>query len=141
EGSIARTAIELVAESIQRFISPVGMLGQNGSLISGNSDASLRLINNHIYGWITLLKNSLRELPQYYLKYNGYPDTWHAGINLPMMSIEDSEQKLAIANLLAETKAGTVNEIRELCGLEGISAEDMDSMTAEWNRLKEVEVI
>ncbi|HJJ36578.1 MAG TPA: hypothetical protein O0X27_05340 [Methanocorpusculum sp.] len=136
EGSIARTAIELVAESIQQFISPVGMLGQNGALISGNSDASLRLINNHIYGWITLLKNTLRELPNYYLRHNGYPDTWHADINLPMMSIEDSERKLAIAKLLAETKAGTVNEIRELCGLEGISTDEMDDMTAEWTRLE-----
>ena len=78
EGSLAKIGIELAAQTIQDYISPVGMLGKDGLLISGNSNASLKLINNHNQGWIRLLKNHLRNLPNYYLQHNGYPAEWHA---------------------------------------------------------------
>jgi len=136
EGSLAKMAIQLAAQAIEGYISPVGMLGQDGSLISGNSDASIRLINNHIQGWVNMLKTSLRELPNYYLRHNGYPEEWHAEINIPMVTIEDNENRLAQAKLLAETRTGTVNEVRELLGREGISAEEITQMKKDWDLLE-----
>ena len=137
EGSLAIETITKAGETIRDYISPVGMLGKDGSLISGSSESSLRLVNNNIRGWATLLKNSLRELPNYYLDANGYPETWHAEINIPAATIEDAERNREKARLLYESKTGTVNEIRELLGLEGISAEEMKRMREEWKLLEE----
>jgi len=139
EGSLARSAIELAAKTIESYISPVGMLGENSSLIAGNSDASIRLINNHIQGWANMIKTAIRELPNYYLQHNGYPENWHAEINIPSVTIEDNTIRLNQAKLLAETKTGTVNEIRELLGREGISAEEIMQMRSEWEMVGETE--
>jgi len=132
EGSLAKSAIELAAKAIGSYISPVGMLGENSSLIAGNSDASIRLINNNIQGWVNLIAQNIRDLPNYYLKHNGYPEGWHAEINIPSTTIEDNANKLARAQLLASTKTGTVNEIRELMGCEGISDDEMRELQSEW---------
>lgn len=140
EGSLARSAIEIAAKTIESYISPVGMLGENSSLISGNSDASIRLINNHIQGWANMIKTAIRALPNYYLQHNGYPETWHAEINIPTVTIEDNTIRLNQAKLLAETKTGTVNEIRELLGREGISAEEIAKMRTEWDLVGAEEV-
>lgn len=37
--------------------------------------------------------------------------------------------------MLAETKTGTINEIRELLGREGISAEEIVKMQEEWGMI------
>lgn len=34
--------------------------------------------------------------------------------------------------MIFETKCGTVNEVRELLGLEGVSKEEMKEMMEEW---------
>lgn len=136
EGSLAIVSINKANETIRDYISPVGLLGKDGTLIAGNSNASLRLINNHIRGWINLLETSLRELPNYYLRANGYPETYHAEITIPTNSIEDTAGKINQANLLATTGTGTVNEVRELLGLEGISTDEMKAMKEEWDIVK-----
>ena len=135
EGSLAKTTIELAEKTIESYISPVGMLGENSSLISGNSDASIRLINNHIQGWANMVKTAIRELPNYYLRHNGYPESWHAEINIPSVTIEDNDIKLSQAKLLASTQTGTINEVRELLGREGISAEEIAKMQDEWKQV------
>ena len=135
EGSLAKVAIQLMSDAIQGYISPVGMLGKDGALISGNSDASLKIVNNYIQGWVSMLSSILRELPNYYLKHNGYPEEWHAEVTIPTITLEDSARKLSEAQLLASTQAGSVNEVRERLGLEGISTEEMDVIKDEWARV------
>lgn len=133
EGSLAIVSINKAGETIRDYISPVGMLGKDGTLISGNSNASLRLINNHIKGWVSMIENCLRELPNYYLRGNSYPESWHAEVTIPTTTIEDTTAKYNIASLMSSTKTGTVNEVRELLGFEGISNEEMKTMQEEWN--------
>lgn len=135
EGSLAKVAIDSAVKAITEYVSPVGLLGRDSTLISGSSDASLRLINNYIKGWAKLLTNALRELPNYYLKYNGYPEGWHAEINIETVTIEDTDKKLAFAQLLSSTHAGSVNEVRELLGLEGVSADELIRMQSEWDAI------
>lgn len=135
EGSLAKVAIQIATEAITNYVSPVGMLGKDGTLISGNSDASLRLVNNYIQGWAKLLTNTLRDLPNYYLKYNGYPKEWHAEIVIESVTIEDSAKKLSYAQLLSSTKSGSINEVRELLGLEGVSDEELVQMKSQWDIL------
>jgi len=63
----------------------------------------LKLINSDVHGWVSLLTSHLRELPNYYLKANGYPEKWHAEITIATAAIEDRVQKLQEAQLLSST--------------------------------------
>lgn len=135
EGSLAKVAIQVATEAITNYVSPVGMLGKDGTLISGNSDASLRLVNNYIQGWVKLLTNTLRDLPNYFLKYNSYPQEWHAEVVIESVTLEDTAKKLSYAQLLSSTKAGSVNEVRELLGLEGVSDEELAEIKSGWDAL------
>lgn len=135
EGSLAISSINRASESVRDYISPVGMLGKDGTLIGGNSDASLRLVNNNIKGWVSLLKNNLRILPNYYLKGNSFPETWHAEINLEVAAIEDKTHNLAVAQFLWQSKVASPNEIREKVGLEGVSDEEFKQIAEQWNIL------
>lgn len=133
EGSLAIQAINKAKETIQEYMSPVGMLGRDGTLIAGSSNAALKLINNYIRGWISLLENNIRALPNYYLVHNNYPSDWHAEVTIPVMTIDDQTMNLNTANMLYTSKAGSVNEVRELLGLEGVSADELKEMKAEWD--------
>lgn len=133
EGTLAVRAIDFAQNTIRDYLNPNGMLGKDGALISGNSDASLRLLNNSIKGWITLLETSLSEIPNYYLRHNGYPDTYHAAVRIPHSVVEDQSMKLQQAQLGASTHTLTVNEVRELLGREGLSDEELAGIIQEWN--------
>ena len=108
------------------------MLGRDGSLIGGNTDSSLKLVNNNIRGWVSLLQENLRRLPNYYLRANHYPETWHAEVHIETSMVEDIASNREKAKMIFETKCGTVNEVRELLGLEGVSKEEMKEMMEEW---------
>lgn len=137
EKSLAIVSIGKAGETIRDYISPVGMLGKEGSLIAGSSDANLRLINNSIHGWSAMLSEAFRALPNYYLSANGFPASWHAEVNIPSTTIEDTEANLEKAKLLWETKRGSVNEFRELLGMEGVSEEEIREMVKGWGDVSE----
>ena len=132
EGSLAIETINKAGETIRDYISPVGMLGRDGSLIGGNTDSSLKLVNNNIRGWVSLLQENLRRLPNYYLQANHYPETWHAEVHIETSMVEDIASNREKAKMIFDTKCGTVNEVRELLGLEGVSKEEMKEMMEEW---------
>jgi len=136
EGSLAISSINKGGESIRDFMSPAGLLGKDGTLIAGNSDATLKLINSDVHGWVSLLASHLRELPNYYLKANRYPEKWHAEVTIATAAIEDRAQNLAEAQLLASTKTASPNEIREKIGLEGVSDKELAEIREQWKLLE-----
>ncbi len=133
EGTLAVRAIDFAQNTIRDYLNPNGMLGKDGALISGNSDASLRLLNNSIQGWIALLETSLAAIPNYYLKHNGYPATYYADVRIPHSVVEDQSMKLQQAQLGANTHTLTVNEVRELLGREGLGDDELANIVQEWN--------
>jgi len=137
EGSLAITSINKGNESIRDFMSPAGLLGKDGTLIAGNSNATLKLINSDVHGWVSLLTSHLRELPNYYLKANKYPETWHAEVTIATAAIEDRAQKLQEAKVLADTKTASPNEIREMLGLEGVSDNELVEIKKQWKLLEQ----
>lgn len=135
EGSLAITSINKANETIRDYFSPVGMLGRDGTLIAGSQVASLKLFNNHIAGWVSLLETSLRQLPEYYLKHNGYPASWRAEVVIPHNTFEDYASKIQQAQIIINSKVGTPNEVRELLGLEGVGNDELEQIQAEWSLL------
>ena len=132
EGSLAVKSIDFAQQTIRDYLNPNGMIGKDGSLISGNSDASLRLLNNSIKGWIQLLETALSAIPNYYLQYNGYPSSYTAKVTIEHSVVEDWSRKLQTAQIGFNTKTMTVNEVRELLGREGLSDEELSKISEEW---------
>ena len=135
EGSLAITSVKLGSETITNYLNPAGMIGKEGTLISGNSNAQLKLLNNYIVGMITMLEHQLSELPNYYLKHNAFPSDYYATVTIQHTSIEDESINLQKAQLGATNRSLTVNEARKLLGFEPVNDEDIDKMNGEWERL------
>lgn len=135
EGSLAISSIKAGVETITNYLNPTGMIGKDGTLIGGNSNAQLKLLNNYILGLIRLLENQLTALPMYYLKHNGFPSDYYAKVTIRHTVIEDEATNIQKAQLGSSTRSLTVNESRRLLGFEPVNDEDLDKMNADWDKL------
>lgn len=140
EGSLAISSIKMGTETITNYLNPTGMIGKEGTLISGSSNAQLRLLNNYILGLIRMLEHQLTALPMYYLKHNAFPKDYYAKVSIRHTVIEDEAVNIQKAQLGASNRSLTVNESRKLLGFEPVNDEDIDKMNADWEKLAVAQV-
>lgn len=140
EGSLAISSIKMGTETITNYLNPTGMIGKEGTLISGSSNAQLRLLNNYILGLIRMLEQQLTALPMYYLKHNAFPKDYYAKVRIRHTVIEDEAVNIQKAQLGASNRSLTVNESRKLLGFEPVNDEDIDKMNADWEKLAVAQV-
>lgn len=131
ESDAAIQTMELIWRIILSTITPTSLLGKDGSLIAGSSEAQLNLLFSFIRAKQEVICEGYRRLFQKYLDFNLYTG-YTVKVYIPMPSIGKSELWIQQARAGMDARVITKNEFRDLLELAELDEEGMKQLEDEW---------
>jgi len=131
ESDSAMETIDHLWQLVLSTITPTSMLGKDGSLISGSSEAQLELLLSFIRGKQEILCEGYGQLLQKYLDANMFTG-YTVSVYIPSPSIGKSTLWLEQAKAGREAGMITVNEFRDRLELTELDEDGKTELMAEW---------